>query len=82
MMAITSPSEILPPSTARTSFTTPAASAGTSMVALSVSSVIRLSSMATVWPGWMKTSMTSTLLCPPISGTFSSIRLLMALSTS
>ena len=51
----------------------PACGAGTSMVALSHSSVISGSSAATVWPGWTWTSMTGHVLKSPMSGTLISI---------
>ena len=50
------------------------------MVALSVSKVIKVSSTATVSPTFTATSMMSTLSCPPISGTFNSIKLMFSLS--
>ena len=52
-----------------TSWTTPAAVAGTSIVALSVSSVMSGVSRSTRSPGFTSTSMTSTSLKSPRSGT-------------
>ena len=57
----TEPSDTLSPTLILTSFTTPATSAGTSMVALSVSKVIKVSSTAMVSPAFTATSITSTL---------------------
>ena len=57
---MTLPSDTLSPTLTLTSLTTPAASAGTSMVALSVSSVIRVSSTAMVSPALTSTAMMST----------------------
>ena len=56
----TPPSEILSPTLTLTSFTTPACEDGTSMVALSDSSVIRDCSFSTRSPGLICTSMTGT----------------------
>ena len=55
------PSDTLSPTLMCTAVTVPAAVAGTSMVALSVSSVIRVSSTATVSPTLISTAITSTL---------------------
>ncbi len=66
---ITLPSLTLSPTLTFTSRTVPAAGAGTSMVALSDSSVTRGSSAFTTAPGWTKTSMTGTSLKSPMSGT-------------
>jgi hypothetical protein len=55
-----------------TSFTTPAAGEGTSIVALSDSSVTSDVSGFTVSPGFTSTSMTGTSLKSPMSGTFTS----------
>ena len=52
--------------------TTPAAGAGTSMAAVSVSRVIRGASAATLSPGFTCTSMISTSLKSPRLGTFTS----------
>jgi len=62
----------LSPTFTVTSFTVPAAGAGTSMVALSDSRVISGSSFCTVAPGCTSTSMTGTSLKSPMSGTFTS----------
>jgi hypothetical protein len=51
------------------SFTTPAEGEGISMVALSDSSVMSDCSFATASPGFTSTSMTSTSLKSPMSGT-------------
>src|SRR5450755_2108365 len=61
------------PSLTLRSLTTPAAGEGTSMVALSDSSVTSESSGATVSPGFTSTSMTGTSLKSPMSGTLTSI---------
>src|SRR5208283_2514965 len=63
------PSLTLSPILTLSSLTTPAAGAGTSMVALSDSSVTSESSAFTVSPGLTKTSMTGTSLKSPMSGT-------------
>jgi hypothetical protein len=57
--------------------TTPAAGAGTSIVALSVSSVISGVSTSIFWPTVTSTSMTLTSVNPPISGTVTTIGLAM-----
>jgi len=67
--AISEPCDTLSPALTFISFTTPANGDGTSIVALSVSSVIRLSSALTVSPALTSTSMTSTSLKSPMSGT-------------
>ena len=54
----------------------PAAGEGTSIVALSDSSVTSESSAATVSPGFTSTSMTGTSLKSPMSGTLTSIVLI------
>ena len=69
---ISVPSLTLSPSLTLTSFTVPAAGAGTSIVALSDSSVTSESSAATVSPGFTKTSMTGMSLKSPMSGTLTS----------
>ena len=60
----------------------PADGAGTSIVALSDSSVISESSTPTVSPGFTSTSMTGTSLKSPMSGTLTSIALIVRLSCS
>src|SRR5262245_4735171 len=72
------PFDTLSPSLIRNSFTTPACGAGTSIVALSDSSVISGSSFFTASPGLTSTSITGTFLKSPRSGTVTSMRLLMA----
>src|SRR5690349_5548387 len=67
------PSDTSSPTFTFTSLTTPAALEGTSMVALSDSSVIRLCSFSTRSPAFTSTSITGTLSWPPMSGTFTSI---------
>ena len=67
------PVETVSPTFTLTASTVPAAGAGTSMVALSDSSVISGSSAATVSPGLTWTSMTGTASKSPISGTLTSI---------
>ena len=69
------PSETLSPTLIFISLTTPACGEGTSMVALSVSRVIRPVSASILSPTATSTSMTSTSLSPPISGTVTSITL-------
>ncbi len=66
---ITLPSLTLSPCLILSSFTTPADGAGTSIVALSDSSVTSGSSAFTVSPGLTKTSMIGTSLKSPMSGT-------------
>src|SRR4030095_2871879 len=75
---IDAPSLTLSPSLTRTSFTVPAAGEGTSIVALSDSSVTSESSAATASPGLTKTSMTRTSVKSPMSGTLTSIVLMIA----
>jgi hypothetical protein len=70
------PSPTLSPSLTRTSLTVPAAGEGTSIVALSDSSVTRESSAFTASPGLTNTSMTGTSLKSPMSGTLTSIKLM------
>ena len=71
----TVPSLTLSPLLMRTSFTVPAWLDGTSIVALSVSSVIKPSSFSMVSPTATSTSITSTSPSSPISGTATSITL-------
>src|SRR5689334_7867977 len=66
------PCDTLSPTFTVTAFTTPAAGDGTSIVALSDSSVTSESSALTVSPGLTSTSMTGTSLKSPMSGTFTS----------
>jgi len=63
------PCETLSPSFTRSSFTTPADDDGISIDALSLSTVISDCSFATVSPGFTSTSITSTSLKSPMSGT-------------
>src|SRR5688572_27646182 len=65
----TVPCETESPTPTRSSETVPAVGAGTSMVALSDSSVTSGSSTATVSPGLTWTSITGTSLKSPMSGT-------------
>src|SRR5947207_3058880 len=67
------PWDTLSPVLTLISFTTPAAGDGISIVALSDSSVISDCSFVTLSPGLTRTSMTSTLLKSPMSGTFTSL---------
>ena len=67
------PSDTLSPTLTFNSFTTPANGAGTSMVALSLSSVTSESSALTLSPGLTSTSMTGTSLKSPMSGTRTSL---------
>src|SRR5882724_611937 len=71
-MRIVAPCETLSPVLTLSSLTTPAAGDGISIVALSDSSVISDCSLVTLSPGLTRTSMTSTLLKSPMSGTFTS----------
>src|SRR5690606_3380144 len=73
----TAPSDTASPTLTFTSFTTPAADDGTSIVALSDSSVTRPWSLATVSPTETSTSITGTSSYPPMSGTFTSMLLAM-----
>src|SRR5512145_119428 len=66
------PCDTLSPSFTRISLTTPAADDGISIDALSRSTVISDWSFATVSPGFTSTSITSTSLKSPMSGTFTS----------
>src|SRR5688572_8696273 len=66
---IGAPFDTLSPTLILSSFTTPALGDGISIVALSDSSVISDCSFATVSPGFTRTSITSTSLKSPISGT-------------
>src|SRR5215831_6032108 len=72
---ITLPSLTLSPTLARSSFTVPALGAGTSIVALSDSSVTSGSSGLTASPALTSTSMIGTSLKSPMSGTLTSTRL-------
>src|SRR6266853_692660 len=67
------PCETLSPVLTRNSFTTPAAGDGISIVALSDSTVINDCSGCTASPGLTSTSVTSTFLKSPISGTKTSL---------
>src|SRR5690606_19884893 len=67
--ATTAPSDSVSPTLTLSSRTTPACEDGTSIVALSDSSVTRPWSMATVSPTATSTSITGTSLKPPMSGT-------------
>jgi hypothetical protein len=71
--ASTLPSDTLSPSFTRISTMRPATLAGISIEALSLSTVIRLCSSATSSPAFTRTSITSTSLKSPMSGTFNSI---------
>src|SRR2546430_2152590 len=73
---MTLPSLTLSPTLTLRSLTVPALGAGTSMVALSDSSVTSESSAFTASPGLTKTSMTGTSLKSPMSGTLTSIVLM------
>ena len=72
------PCETLSPTFTLTSCTTPSASAGTSIDAFSLSSVMSESFFLTRSPGLTSTSMTGTSLKSPMSGTRTSIVLLIA----
>src|SRR5687768_17880049 len=72
-VATTSPAFTRPPRVTWSFVTVPAADDGTSIVALSVSSDTRGDSTATVSPSFTRTSMTSTSLNSPRSGTRTSI---------
>ena len=67
------PCETLSPVLTRKSFTTPAAGDGISIVALSDSTVISDCSGCTASPGLTSTSITSTFLKSPMSGTKTSL---------
>src|SRR5205823_8053242 len=69
---INPPSLTLSPTRSLRSFTTPADGDGTSIVALSDSSVTSASSGFTASPGFTNTSITGTSLKSPMSGTFTS----------
>src|SRR5258708_3617977 len=71
--AISVPCDTLSPTLTRTSFTMPACVEGTSIVALSLSSVTSASSLPMVSPGLTSSSMTGTSLKSPMSGTLISI---------
>src|SRR6185437_11919865 len=77
--AITAPCSTLSPTLTLTSLITPAALAGTSIVALADSSVTRLWSFSMRSPAFTSTSITGTSWKSPMSGTFNSIVLLMRL---
>src|SRR5690606_35213163 len=77
---MTEPSPTLSPTFILRDFTTPAAVDGISMEALSDSTVIRLCSLATLSPSATSTSMTSTSVTSPISGTLTSMMLLIVLA--
>src|SRR6185503_16692125 len=70
------PSLTLSPTLTPTDLTVPAAGAGTSIVALSDSSVTSESSALTASPGLTRTSMTGTSVKSPMSGTLTSIVLI------
>src|SRR5437763_13345381 len=74
-VAMRSPVLTLPPLLVWSFSTTPTAVEGTSMVALSDSSVTSGESMTTASPGFTSTSMTATSLKLPMSGTRTSTRL-------
>src|SRR5262249_31429624 len=67
------PSLTLSPTLTLSSFTTPAEGAGTSIVALSDSSVMSGSSAFTASPGLTKISMMGTSLKSPMSGTLTTV---------
>src|SRR5690606_7688802 len=71
---ITVPWLTLSPKWSRSSFKTPPCEAGTSIEALSDSSVIRLCSALMVSPGLTSSSMTEASVTSPMSGTLSSMR--------
>src|SRR5207244_636521 len=79
---ITPPSLTLSPTRSLRSLTTPADGEGTSMVALSDSSVISESSGFTASPGFTNTSITGTSLKSPISGTLTSTVLIVGVPAS
>ena len=74
------PSRTLSPTLTFTSFTVPAAGDGTSIVALSDSSVTSESPAFTASPGLTKTSITGTSVKSPMSGTLTSIVLIAIVS--
>src|SRR6185503_2888694 len=67
------PLDTLSPTLTFNSFTVPAPGDGISIVALSDSRVMRDCSLVTLSPGLTRTSMTSTLLKSPMSGTLTSL---------
>ena len=73
MRAISVPIDTLSPTFATTSATVPAIGDGTSIVALSDSSVTSDCSALTTSPGFTRISMIGTSLKSPMSGTFTSI---------
>ena len=73
-IATTAPMDTLSPSLTLISFTTPLCEAGTSIVALSLSSETRESSFLMVSPTLTKISITGISVKSPISGTFNSTR--------
>src|ERR1700674_182614 len=74
---ISAPCETLSPTLSFTALRVPAAGEGTSMVALSDSKLTRGSSLATTSPGFTSTSITGTSVKSPMSGTLTSITLLI-----
>ena len=70
---MSAPCATLSPTFTFTSFTVPACVEGTSIVALSLSSVTSESSFDTLSPGFTSISMTGTSLKSPISGTLISM---------
>jgi hypothetical protein len=74
---MSAPCETLSPTLIFSSLTMPAAGEGTSMVALSDSRLTSGSSLATTSPGLTSTSITGTSVKSPISGTLTSITLLI-----
>src|SRR5690606_34672502 len=74
IVATTPPSDSVSPTLTLSSLTTPANGDGTSIVALSDSSVTRPWSLATVSPTATSTSITGTSSKPPISGTRASFK--------
>ena len=78
-MRITLPSLTLSPNLTLSSCTLPANGAGTSIVALSDSSVTSESSAFTLSPGLTMMSITGMSLKSPMSGTFTSIALIVVL---
>ncbi len=78
IIVMTEPCETLSLCLTFTSLMVPATSAGTSIVALSVSSVMTPCSFSMVSPALIWTSMISTSEKSPMSGTFSSTRLMLS----
>jgi hypothetical protein len=74
------PSDTLSPSLTFSSFTTPACDDGISIDALSLSTVNSDCSAFTVSPGFTRTSMTSTSLKSPMSGTLTSTNAMLFVS--